>query len=398
MTIKKNIRKNIQSLETLRDNKTGKVPNTILGKINTVVELYKERKITQRATAERLINNIATNNQKQRTKGLKEYDKAVEKYQSTTPVGERMAGRAEKAGDAKKVKDVRKIITEKSKASAVSRMMKVAKQRGIGNRKYYSIKFMLYSLEPIGRIIRGKKINGLVYYPMFDGGKPRGASIRVGEFIETVVNRTVTKQFEKPMFKKLLMFLKTDSALRDIMPDMLDYVDAIQITKVEKTDDDGRPYNIEDEGLRETSNLNIYHFYHETLIDVEKETVKEAIQQNDINENECWINELLKTYEGTELTKEKRGSQSKTLSRKKILELLNMTDDEIHEYGISINHMKKVFSFFNIPVKLYNFQCQLIYKYEPNIYKNGKNIKTFVALIKNNHVYPMNTNLERLCH
>ena len=63
---------------------------------------------------------------------------------------------------------------------------------------------MLYSLEPIGAIVRGKKINNLMFenYPMFERGRPRQASIKVGEFIETLTNRTVTKQQEKPMFKK----------------------------------------------------------------------------------------------------------------------------------------------------------------------------------------------------
>ena len=77
---------------------------------------------------------------------------------------------------------------------------------------------MLYSLEPIGAIVRGKKINNLIYYPMFERGRPRQASIKVGEFIETLTNRTVTKQQEKPMFKKLMMFLKTDGGLKDAMP------------------------------------------------------------------------------------------------------------------------------------------------------------------------------------
>ena len=40
---------------------------------------------------------------------------------------------------------------------------------------------------------------------------PRQASIKVGEFVETLTNRTVTKQQEKPMFKKLMMLLKTDN-------------------------------------------------------------------------------------------------------------------------------------------------------------------------------------------
>ena len=82
-----------------------------------------------------------------------------------------------------------------------------------------------------------------------------------------------------------------------------------------------------------------------------------------------------------------------------ILEILKMTEYEIHEYGISIHNMKKVFTFFNIPVKLYNFQYQLIFKFEPIIiYKHGRNTKMFLALIKNNHVYPINKNLEKLSH
>ena len=340
---KKAIKRNIDTLRNLRDSKIGKVPNTIQEKINNITDLYIDRKITQVATAERLINNIATNNQKQKAKGLKEYDKVIEKYETAQPAGERMAKQAEKARDARKVKDVRRRITEKTKASAVSRLFRKAREAGIGNRKLYTVEYMLYSLEPIGRIIRGKKIHNLIYFPMFEGGKNRHANIRVGEFIETMAKRTVTKQHEKPLFKKLLMFLKTDAGLRDVMPDMLDYVDAIRINKVIRVDNEGEDYDVEDEGLRETSNLSMYHFYHETLIDPEKETLKEAIQQNNIKENECWINELLKTYEGTELTRVKRGSLAKTLSRDKILELLNMTEDEIHEYGISINQMKKVF-------------------------------------------------------
>ena len=394
---KKHIRKNIQTLRNLRDAKIGKVPSTIQQKINNIVDLYEDRRIVQRATAENLINNISTNDAKKRAKGLKEYDKKVEQYEQSQPASERMKEQLEKARQAKVVKSVKRRITGKTKASAVSRLFREARNRGIGNRKLYSIKFMLYSMDPIGSIVRGKRINNIIYYPMFENGRPREANIRAGEFIETLTNRRVTKQAEKPLFKKkLLMCLKTDQLLLDTMPDMLDYIDAIQLTPVNRIDDDGRPYNIEEEGLKETSNTSIYHFYHETLIDPDKESLKEAIHHNNINDNERWINELLKTYEGTELTRVKRGKLAKTLSRNKILELVNMTEDEIHQYGISINQMKKVFTFFNIPVKLYDFQCQLIYRFEPNNYKHGHKMKIFVAMIKNNHVYPINANQDRL--
>ena len=396
--MKKSIQKNINILNSIRDRNRNRVPTSILQKINQIISLYEERRITQLTTAENLIKGIATNNEKQRAKGLKEYEKRIEKYEDKEPIAERMRATAGKAREAKKVKNVRVRLRQKTKASLASRLVRIARERGIGNkRKSYSVEYMLYSTEVIGEIKRGKKINGLAYYPMFSKGQSRIANLKVDAFIETLVKRTITKQFEKPLFRKVMMFLKTDLQLRDMMPDMIDYIDAIQILKVIEVDDDGKDYDIEDEGLKDTANISIYNFYHQTLIDPEKETVKEAIQNNNYRDNECWINHLLETYEGTELTREKRGSLAKTLSRKKILELLNTTEEDIHEYGISINNMKKVFQFFSIPVKLYNYQSQLIFQFIPSNYGNGHRKRIFTALIKNNHIYPINTNQERLC-
>ena len=396
--MKKSIQKNINILNSIRDRNRNRVPTSILQKINQIISLYEERRITQLTTAENLIKGIATNNEKQRAKGLKEYEKRIEKYEDKEPIAERMRATAGKAREAKKVKNVRVRLRQKTKASLASRLVRIARERGIGNkRKSYSVEYMLYSTEVIGEIKRGKKINGLAYYPMFSKGQSRIANLKVDAFIETLVKRTITKQFEKPLFRKVMMFLKTDLQLRDMMPDMIDYIDAIQILKVIEVDDDGKDYDIEDEGLKDTANISIYNFYHQTLIDPEKETVKEAIQNNNYRDNECWINHLLETYEGTELTREKRGSLTKTLSRKKILELLNTTEEDIHEYGISINNMKKVFQFFSIPVKLYNYQSQLIFQFIPSNYGNGHRKRIFTALIKNNHIYPINANQERLC-
>ena len=393
----KNIQKNINILNSIRDRNRNRVPTSTLQKINNIISLYEDRKITQLTTAENLIKGIATNNEKQKAKGMKQYEKAVEKYEAQEPITERMRATAEKAREGKTIKKVKVRLTGKTKASLASRLVRIARERGIGNkRKSYSVEYMLYSTEVIGEIKRGKKINGLAYYPMFSKGQSRIANLKVDAFIETLVKRTITKQFEKPLFRKVMMFLKTDLQLRDMMPDMLDYIDAIQILKVIEVDDDGKDYDIEDEGLKDTTNISIYNFYHQTVIDTEKETLKEAIQNNNYRDNECWINHLLETYEGTELTREKRGSLAKTLSRKKILELLNTTEEDIHEYGISINNMKKVFQFFNLPVKLYNYQCQLIFQYFPSDYGRGHRKRIFTALIKNNHIYPINANQDRL--
>ena len=395
--MKKSIQKNINILNSIRDRNRNRVPTSTLQKINNIISLYEDCKITQLTTAENLIKGIATNNEKQKAKGMKQCEKAVEKYEAQQPITERMRATAEKAREGKTIKKVKVRLTGKTKASLASRLVRIARERGIGNkRKSYSVEYMLYSTEVIGEIKRGKKINGLAYYPMFSKGQSRIANLKVDAFIETLVKRTITKQFEKPLFRKVMMFLKTDLQLRDMMPDMIDYIDAIQILKVIEVDDDGKDYDIEDEGLKDTTNISIYNFYHQTVIDAEKETLKEAIQNNNYRDNECWINHLLETYEGTELTREKRGSLAKTLSRKKILELLNTTEEDIHEYGISINNMRKVFQFFNLPVKLYNYQCQLIFQYFPSNYGKGHSKRIFTAMIKNNHIYPINANQDRL--
>ena len=126
--------------------------------MNNIISLYEDRKITQLTTAENLINGIATNNEKQRTKGLKKYEKAVEKYENTEPITERMRATAEKAREGKIVKRVKVRLTGKTKASLASRLVRIARERGIGNkRKSYSVEYMLYSTDIIGEIKRGKK-------------------------------------------------------------------------------------------------------------------------------------------------------------------------------------------------------------------------------------------------
>ena len=400
--MKKSIQKNINILNSIRDRNRNRVPTSTLQKINNIISLYEDRKITQLTTAENLIKGIATNNEKQKAKGLKQYEKAVEKYEAQQPITERMAKTAEKAREAKTIKKVRVRLTGKTKASVASRLSRAVANRGFGNQKSYSIRYMLFTTNegavdgiPTKKVKPAFKIDGMPYFPLFAGKDFKQANIKATPFIETLVNRKITQQRDKPLFKKVMMFLKRDIDVKNALIELLNYTDAIIMYDVDEAETTEN-YDVEDEGLRDTTNISIYNFYHQTLIDTEKETVKEAIQNNNHKENECWINSLLETYEGTKLMEEKRGSLAKTLSRKKILELLNTTEEDIHEYGISINNMKKVFQFFNLPVKLYNYQCQLIFQYIPSDYGRGHRKIIFTALIKNNHIYPINGNQDRL--
>ena len=76
--------------------------------------VFEQRRITQRGTAENLINSIATNNTKKRENAVEEYEKKIEKYDTTLQAGERMAERASKAREGKQIKNG---LRENTKAS-----------------------------------------------------------------------------------------------------------------------------------------------------------------------------------------------------------------------------------------------------------------------------------------
>ena len=73
-----------------------------------------------------------------------------------------------------------------------------------------------------------------------------------------------------------------------------------------------------------------------------------------------------------------------------------MTEEELINNGASINQMDRVFKkIFNIPVRLYNFTGSLIYQRDPDDFKKGR-VKMFRGLVKNNHIYLLNHNLNTL--
>ena len=58
-----------------------------------------------------------------------------------------------------------------------------------------------------------------------------------------------------------------------------------------------------------------------------------------------------------------------------------MSDDGYIEKGATINQMENVFQHFNIPVRLYNFGNEIIYRYDPEA-RTRERIATFNALVK----------------
>ena len=366
--------------------------NDIQAKINNVVDLYEDRKIAQVSTANNLIDGLTAKG-KQREKGIKAYEKAVAKHQDKERVSEKQTKALEKARETKTIKGKLRKATDKEREGLSKFVSKV--KETFKDRKYYSVKYIPFGQAPNGKKTGGVLKDGIRLYPIWTNPPDKIAHIRVNSFIEGLVKRLVAK-WEKAMFERLVMIMSTDDTFKSELG-ILDYVDAIRIESIEDVSDtSAKDMNIREERLRESAgHFSIYHRHIETEVDTDYYTVKEAIENKSYKENECWINSLNEHYEGTQLMKQKRGKLAKTLSREKVLELIKMSDDEYIEKGATIHQMENVFKHFNIPVRLYNFRNEIIYRHDPEA-RTRERIATFNALVKNNHIYTLNFNLKSL--
>ena len=365
--------------------------NDIQAKINNVVDLYEDRKIAQVSTANNLIDGLTAKG-KQREKGIKAYENAITKHQDKERVSEKQTKALEKAREIRQIKVKLRKATDKEREGLSKFVSKV--KETFKDPKYYSVKYILFGQAPNSKKTGGVVKDGIRLYPIWTNPPYKIANIRVNSFIEGLVKRLVPK-WEKPMFERMVMIMSTDDTFKTELG-ILDYVDAIRIESIEDVSDtSAKDMNIREERLRESAeHFSIYHRYIETEVDTDYYTVKEAIENKSYKENECWINSLNEHYEGTELMREKRGKLAKTLSREKVLELIKTSDDYI-EKGATINQMENVFQHFNIPVRLYNFRNEIIYRYDPEA-RTRERISAFNALVKNNHIYTLNFNLKSL--
>ena len=128
------------------------MPNQTMTRINNVINLYEDRKISQFTTAVNLINGMSIGNAKAREKGVKAHQKAVAKYEDKSPITERMRNTPAKAREVKKEKEAERneqqVLRRIRQKMAVRQIQSKALQKIFGNRKRYSVSYMLFSVEP----------------------------------------------------------------------------------------------------------------------------------------------------------------------------------------------------------------------------------------------------------
>ena len=82
----KTTQRNIMFLEGFITNSKADIKDNV----KTIVQLYKDRKISNLTTAENMIINLRTIRPSTKIKTMKQYDKMIQKYQQIEPLNVRM--------------------------------------------------------------------------------------------------------------------------------------------------------------------------------------------------------------------------------------------------------------------------------------------------------------------
>ena len=98
------------------------------------------------------------------------------------------------------------------------------------------------------------------YFPLFAGKDDKFANIQALPFVKTLVNGEITEQkkinpLKKQKAKKVMMFLKRDFDVQNAVIELLNWTDAIILLNA--TEGDTEDYDVEDAGLRHTTNISI---------------------------------------------------------------------------------------------------------------------------------------------
>ena len=335
-------------------------------RIDQIIKLYGERKISNIATAENLIKGLTSSNKKVYDKAFQKYKDSIKELKEKQPLNQRMAE------------------TKKRK-----------------KKHTYLVSFYLYQRgNPEERKQKPAfRANGLAYYLVNFG--LHSATIKASEFPNReAINKRIFKYLSRedyanetinPEYTEIIERLKSDDEFNSWLTVFESYgypnpVDVIKITDVELENEDGEKYNIITENLRDAVNVSIDHRYVHTPIAQDVDTLKEAISKGNYIDNECWIN-LLTDYYADTIMHERT---PKRLTRDRVIEILGR--DDFSQRGASIQEMQKVFEEYNLHVRVYNFFSHLIYKYDPP--NRNHHIKTLYAMVKNNHIYALNHDLK----
>ena len=383
----RNLRIDAKNYTKTLNEETQKLNKTKQKKVNEVIRLFEERKITQNTTAQKLIKGLLSPKPAEYQKALTQYKENIDKWKENEPLNKRMAGAKEenKRKQKENQKEKRYLIDfffyvelnkEKAKKSDIAFYDDYDRIFGWVNHEIRQASVKLPN--SIQLEIPDEVINNFVIKEPMEGQERVERKFRKSKKGKNYYNDKLLEHI-----KKILAF---DPKMQEFYYKYpADYLSAVKILNIEEIEDGDGKREQKKEKLKNAENVSMYHEYIETVFKPNASTIKEAIARNDYIENECWVNALVEHYKDCPRKKNQ-------LTREKILDVLKMNEEEFNKNGASIEDMEVVFNHFTIPVRIFDIIGNCIYE---TTHVNKK-IRAFYGLVKNNHIYVMNFNLSSL--
>jgi hypothetical protein len=288
------IQKNINFLEGFLTNSKADVkPN-----ISNIIDLYKNRSISNLTTAENMILKLRTITPKTKNKILNQYEKLITKYSKNEPLNVRIKNTKEKKVQVKK-------------SNAASKIQKLFQQ--LLNSKYsttYLIDVLLFSPAPLHE--KHKPYKGVYLI----GTGPKQIEVKAPKPFPQDIYRELIKNTQKREFKKGMNIFMTNKDFKETWQHKPGYIVAFKILSYETIGDTDKEYNPLDADLMDASNVSCNFNYIETNLDLDKKTFMESIKNKKYRDSECWINSITDFYGETLMNTDRKRN---VLTRAKLL-------------------------------------------------------------------------------
>ena len=363
-------------------------------RVKDFLKLYKDGKIFSKVTIQREINRYLGQSFKSEGERDLFYYKTMTKYLDNPTA----VLRKEKIRNEPEYKKVsRKADREQLKRERAERR-KIRNGIKNGTLRYYTVSTIVYSGSKQTPDQKPKYIYKQVDALTGEVEKIPVYTLTIRNFNVLASNpfpNDIHREFlssypeHKELYEKVMNILETDKYFDEHYGRYGDTyrLDAVYIMNAEPIPSKGK-YKPLDTPLRNQEKVSIYHKYIETPVNLEYETLREAIENKNYVENECWLNAITEHYKESLLSKKRN-----PITRETILNIINKTEDNIKD-GITINEILPFFEKYGIQLRVIDYMYNCIAKHEPEV--RSHHYKALYCMIKGDHIYTFNYDIKSL--
>ena len=371
--------------------------------INTLIELYINRKIVNFNTVENAVTRLASHTKSKPTqeKAIREHDKLVSKYADALPATGRIARQVieKRKKVLSKVLSITLILFRLAAAGDAEATVSVPGVSGDKAKKAYREKGKKALDVVTGDSPKARRKYGKLEQ-FYIGSFDLRVSADEEAFLKQMENQMKRRggtiaSTEASDFKKLTSILKSKNVVFAHLMDSTgdSYLEAVYVMNLTASNfNDGKRLEFDPKRIKNKCGDKIaaYYRYTTTELDLTASTFKDAIAKTHYVRDECFLNSIYDFYKDNLLSATK---QRNVITREVLLTTIGKTEDEVKQ-GLSIEDVLPFFVQFRLQLRVFDKFYKLVHKYDPPN-RNHHN-KTMYCMVTDGHVYTLNHQQTRL--